>query len=210
MNVWSLGAVGAADSRLKCWCSACQGQCGTLAAGVRVVTGLCAPRGRKEVWTGQTAKAEAGGDWVGVMRGSSPGLLARGRCHQGRAHQGAAGLTGLFTGSLRGRWGADRQRGPGPGMEARVPGRRQLRDTGASGGGPGHHLFRLRISFLSFFSFFCLFAISWAAPLAYEGSQARGLIGAVAASLRQSHSNTGSKLRLVYIFLLLHEVISQG
>ena len=57
----------------------------------------------------------------------------------------------------------------------------------------------------SFFFVFCLFvvvvvvvvvAISWAAPAAYGGSQARGLIGAVAASLRQSHSNAGSKLRL--------------
>ena len=32
--------------------------------------------------------------------------------------------------------------------------------------------------------------------MAYEGSQARGLIGAVAANLRQSHSNAGPKLRL--------------
>ena len=49
--------------------------------------------------------------------------------------------------------------------------------------------------------FFCLLsfivvAISWAAPAAYGGSQARGRIGAVAASLRQSHSNAGSELRL--------------
>ena len=58
--------------------------------------------------------------------------------------------------------------------------------------------------------FFCLFvffvvvvavvvvvvAISWAAPVAYGGSQARGRIGAVAASLRQSHSNAGSEPRL--------------
>ena len=44
--------------------------------------------------------------------------------------------------------------------------------------------------------FFCLFAISWAAPAAYGGSQARDRIGAVAASLRQSHSNAGSELRL--------------
>ena len=43
---------------------------------------------------------------------------------------------------------------------------------------------------------FCLFAISRAILLAYGGSQARGPIGAVAAGLRQSHSNTGSKLRL--------------
>ena len=57
----------------------------------------------------------------------------------------------------------------------------------------------LFISFLFlsfFFFFFCLFAISWAAPAAYGGSQARGLIGAVATSLRQSHSNLGSEPRL--------------
>ena len=48
---------------------------------------------------------------------------------------------------------------------------------------------------------FCLFvffvvvvvAISWAAPAAYGGSQARGRIGDVATGLRQSHSNTGSE-----------------
>ena len=44
--------------------------------------------------------------------------------------------------------------------------------------------------------FFCLFAISWAAPPAYGDSQARGLIGAVPTSLRQSHSNTRSEPRL--------------
>ena len=38
-----------------------------------------------------------------------------------------------------------------------------------------------------------LFAISWAAPAAYGGSQARGLIGAVATHLHHSHSNAGSK-----------------
>ena len=38
--------------------------------------------------------------------------------------------------------------------------------------------------------FFCLFR---AVPMAYGGSQARGLIGAVAASLLQSHSNAGSE-----------------
>ena len=48
----------------------------------------------------------------------------------------------------------------------------------------------------TFFFFFGLFAISWAAPMAYGGSQARGLIGAAAAGLRQSHSNTGSEPRL--------------
>ena len=47
-----------------------------------------------------------------------------------------------------------------------------------------------------FFFFFCLFAFSRAAPVAYGGSQTRGLIGAVAAGLCHSHSNTRSKLRL--------------
>ena len=42
----------------------------------------------------------------------------------------------------------------------------------------------------------CLFAIYWAAPMVYGGSQARGRIGAVAAGLGQSHSNAGSKPRL--------------
>jgi len=32
----------------------------------------------------------------------------------------------------------------------------------------------------------------WAAPVAYGGSQARGPIRAIAASLHQSHSNAGS------------------
>ena len=36
----------------------------------------------------------------------------------------------------------------------------------------------------------------WAASSAYGGSQARGPIGAVATSLRQSHSNVGSEPRL--------------
>ena len=56
----------------------------------------------------------------------------------------------------------------------------------------------------NFFLFFCLLsffvvvvvAISWAAPAAYGGSQARGPIGAVATGLRQSHSNAGSEPRL--------------
>ena len=46
----------------------------------------------------------------------------------------------------------------------------------------------------TFFFFFCLFAFSRAAPMAYGGSQGR--IGAVAASLLQSHSNVGSEPRL--------------
>ena len=47
-----------------------------------------------------------------------------------------------------------------------------------------------------FLFFFCLFAISRAASAAYGVSPARGLIGAVAAGPRQSHSNAGSKPRL--------------
>ena len=45
--------------------------------------------------------------------------------------------------------------------------------------------------FILFYFFF--FAIFWAAPTAYGGSQARGQIEAVAASLCQSHSNAGSE-----------------
>jgi len=61
------------------------------------------------------------------------------------------------------------------------------------------------VSYMFFFFFFLSFvfsvvvvivAISWAAPSAYGGSQARGLIGAVATCLRQSHSNAGSEPRL--------------
>ena len=44
--------------------------------------------------------------------------------------------------------------------------------------------------------FFWLFAFSRAAPVAYAGSQARGLIGAVAAGLHHSHSNRGSEPHL--------------
>ena len=46
------------------------------------------------------------------------------------------------------------------------------------------------------FFVFCLFAFSRAAPVAYGGAQARGLIGAVAAGLHESHSNAGSEPRL--------------
>ena len=43
--------------------------------------------------------------------------------------------------------------------------------------------------------FFCLFVFSRAAPAAYGGSQARGLMGDVAAghSHSHSHSNAGSE-----------------
>ena len=46
------------------------------------------------------------------------------------------------------------------------------------------------------FVFVFVFVFSRAALAAYGGSQARGLIGAVASGLRQSHSNTGSEPRL--------------
>ena len=46
--------------------------------------------------------------------------------------------------------------------------------------------------FFSFLFFFVFLPFPWAAPAAYGGSQARGLIRAVAASLHHSHSNTGS------------------
>ena len=42
----------------------------------------------------------------------------------------------------------------------------------------------------------CLFVFSRAVPAAYGGSQARGLIGAVAVGLHHSHSNAGSQLHL--------------
>ena len=50
-------------------------------------------------------------------------------------------------------------------------------------------LFFLFVCFLSFCPFL-------GRSLAYEGSQARGLVEAVATGLRQSHSNAGSETRL--------------
>ena len=41
-----------------------------------------------------------------------------------------------------------------------------------------------------------MFCFLRAAPAAYGGSQARGLIGAVAAGLLHSHSDTGSEPRV--------------
>jgi len=55
--------------------------------------------------------------------------------------------------------------------------------------------------FFFFFFFFCLFR---AAPMAYGGSQARGLIGAVATSLRHSHSHMGYDLHHSYAGSLTH------
>jgi len=55
-----------------------------------------------------------------------------------------------------------------------------------------------RIFWFFFFFFFlnfifCLFVFSRAALVAYGGSQVRGLIGAVAASLHHSHNNARSE-----------------
>ena len=49
-------------------------------------------------------------------------------------------------------------------------------------------------SIISFFFFF--FLLFRAIPVAYGGSQARGLIGAVAAGLHYGHSNGGSEPHL--------------
>ena len=50
--------------------------------------------------------------------------------------------------------------------------------------------------FVFVFCFFGLFAISYVAPMAHGGSQARGRIRAVATSLHHSHSNSGSEMCL--------------
>ena len=50
------------------------------------------------------------------------------------------------------------------------------------------------VTIIYYYYYYCLFAFSMAVPMAYGSSQARGLIRAVAASLRQSHSNAESKL----------------
>ena len=55
-------------------------------------------------------------------------------------------------------------------------------------------LFLVSFLFLPFFFFF--FAFFRAAPEAYGGSQARGPIGAIAAGLHHSHSNTRSQPHL--------------
>ena len=53
-------------------------------------------------------------------------------------------------------------------------------------------LFPLRVIF-PFGIFFFFFFFSFAAPVAYGGSQARVRIGTVVAGLRHSHSNMGSE-----------------
>ena len=50
----------------------------------------------------------------------------------------------------------------------------------------------LKFSIVTFFFFWSFLPFSWAIPAAYGCSQAKGLIGDVAAGLRQSHSNVGS------------------
>ena len=59
-----------------------------------------------------------------------------------------------------------------------------------------NQLWSMSIIFFNLFYFFCLFIFSRATPPAYGGSQARGQIGAVAAGLRQSHSNARSEPHL--------------
>jgi len=65
-------------------------------------------------------------------------------------------------------------------------------------GTPQIDILNITVTFFLFcFVFvFGLFAFSRAAPAVYGGSQARGLIGAVATGLCQSHSNVGSEPRL--------------
>ena len=52
------------------------------------------------------------------------------------------------------------------------------------------------LSALQIFFFFVFLLFLWAAPVAYGGSQARGLIRAAGAGLHHSHSNTGSEPHL--------------
>ena len=58
------------------------------------------------------------------------------------------------------------------------------------------HLEHFLPSLFFYFVCVCVFVFSRALPAAYGGSQARGLTGAIAAGLCQSHSNTGSELHL--------------
>ena len=48
----------------------------------------------------------------------------------------------------------------------------------------------------TYFILFIYFVFSRTVPVAYGGSQARGLIGAVATGLRRRHSKEGSELGL--------------
>ena len=69
-------------------------------------------------------------------------------------------------------------------VQGRLPGK-------GTGGGENRSECLIGIEFQICLFFF--FAISWTAPTAYGGSQARGRIGAAATDLRQSHSNAGSE-----------------
>ena len=69
---------------------------------------------------------------------------------------------------------------------------------------------RLWLSFYFFFYFCCLLSFFRAIPAAYGVSQASGLIGAVAAGLRQSHSTMGSEPRLWPTPLLCTRSDSKG
>ena len=64
------------------------------------------------------------------------------------------------------------------------------------------HLLSSALSVFCFFLFVCFFVWSYsflrAVPMAYGGSQAKSLIGAVAAGLHHSHSNTRSELSETY------------
>ena len=57
----------------------------------------------------------------------------------------------------------------------------------------GQYMSSFYLHYFFLFLFFCLFPFSRATPGAYGVFQARGPIGAVAASLHQSHSNADSE-----------------
>jgi len=56
-------------------------------------------------------------------------------------------------------------------------------------------------------NFFFFFVFSRAAPTAYGDSQAKGLIGAVAVSLCQSHNNARSKPRHLHLEYPLPRIV---
>ena len=62
---------------------------------------------------------------------------------------------------------------------------------------PQSHLFKhSQMASSNIFTTFFFFPFLGPLPVAYGGSQARSPIGAIAADLSQSHSNTGSKQHL--------------
>ena len=56
----------------------------------------------------------------------------------------------------------------------------------------------LCMSHLLFYCYYYFFFFLMAVPVAYGSSQARGQIGAAAAGLQHSHSNSGSELSAIY------------